>query len=88
MQDAASPDLNPIIDKQFGAATPVFEMPSTHEPIKVPPLRYGTLRAGYADLDSLSVAGTLHPEKANCAFPASSTKTRRHDAIVQDSRPK
>jgi hypothetical protein len=38
-------------------ASPVLDVPFTYEPVKVPPLRYGPLRGGCADPDSLSVSG-------------------------------
>jgi hypothetical protein len=41
-------------------ASPVVDVPFTYEPVKVPPLRYGPLRGGSADLDSLSVSGPFY----------------------------
>jgi len=36
-------------------------VPFTYEPVKVPSLRYGPLRGGFADPDSLSVSGPFCP---------------------------
>jgi hypothetical protein len=42
-------------------ASPVVDVPFTYEPVKVPALRFGPLRGGFADPDSLSVSGPFCP---------------------------